>query len=228
MDDISSILNQSKFVVTKRNKNFDVLKSNDGVIVSYKDGNVEGFLKKKLSESFLNESKFRQTIEMIILMGLGVTYFNTDITIVDGISMHPTYKNLQVIIKSKASTDVNKMLISKNSIIKFKTPDGETSIKRVVAVPGDEIEFDAFFLKVNGKLITSNNIEDHPTYGIKKPAKSIVHPDKKTNRKTLPLTTTIKLKDNEFYVMGDNVSHSIDSRKYGPIRQTDIISIVEK
>lgn len=225
MDDISSILNQSKFVVTKRNKNFDVLKSNDGVIVSYKDGNVEGFLKKKLSESFLNESKFRQTIEMIILMGLGVTYFNTDITIVDGISMHPTYKNLQVIIKSKASTDVNKMLISKNSIIKFKTPDGETSIKRVVAVPGDEIEFDFNRVKINGDVVDVANEEPHPK-GIKKQAYSFTRNGKP--RKISPEITIIKLKKDEYFVMGDNKGNSVDSRKYGQINKNAIISVIEK
>jgi signal peptidase I len=215
--------------VQKTNR-YEILKSEESLIIKHNDGEMEGFFKNTISDKHLpiKESSIRQKIESMILIGLGISYFTTDVTIVDGISMTPTYANHQIIIKSYMSKQICESKIKRNSIVKFKSPEKENSIKRIIAVPGDEIEFDAFFIKVNGKLITSLNAEEHPTHGVKKPAKSIVHPDRKTNRKTLPLTTTIKLKDNEFYVMGDNVSNSIDSRKYGPIKQTDVISIIQK
>lgn len=219
-------LEKSGFVTVKKNNRFDILKSNDGIAISYKDGNVEGFLNRKLSESFLQESKLRHAIEMIILIGLGITYFNTDITIVDGNSMEPTYKNLQVIIKTKSQTDVKKIMVSNNSIIKFKTPEGDTSIKRVVASAGDEIEFDFNKVKINGNIVDISNEEPHPKGGIKKQAYSLTRSGKP--RRISPEVTVIKLKEGEYFVMGDNKDNSVDSRKYGQITKNAIISVVQK
>lgn len=195
-----------------------VLKSNSGLAIAYNDGNVEGFIKQHPSKSNLDEYKLRHYIEMLIILGLGITHFNTDITIVDGKSMQPTYTNYQLIIRTKSKSDVNKILVSKNSIIKFVSPEGDTSIKRVVGVPGDTVELNSWITKVNGEVIDDNNrdeAEKHLSQMIK-------------NKKRDNTPVIFQLQNDEYYVMGDNREDSADSRKYGPIQKLSIISVLQK
>lgn len=223
MDPIINKLKSSGFVPVKSEKNYTVFKSDKGVALSYDDGTIEGFIKDKLNESLISEINIRQKIEMLILIGLGITYFNTDITIVDGRSMEPTLKNHQIIVKTKSSTNVNKILASKNSIVKFKSPSNQTSIKRIVGVPGDLIEFNIQIIKVNGVVVDTKN--DSPP-----PEGSIIQPSFSKNGKlrTRSPVAHLKLKDNEYFVIGDNRNNSIDSREYGPITNSSIISVIEK
>jgi signal peptidase I len=216
-------IKQLGFVPVKKTHNYTTFKSNDGIAISYNDGNIEGFTKSNLNETILTESGIRQKLEMLLAIGLGITYFTTDITIISGRSMEPTYKNYQIIIKTKASTDVNKILVSKNSIVKFISPTGDKSIKRIMGIPGDEIEFDIDIVRINGKVVDQENSEPHP----------VPTSQKKTytrtgiERKLAPIDV-LKLKSGEYFVMGDNPSDSIDSKAYGPIKDTAIISVLEK
>jgi signal peptidase I len=196
-----------------------ILKTNDKLIIKYNDGNTEGFIKNiSLDEGI------RQQLELFILLSLGICYFNTDITIVDGNSMYPTYKNFNVIIKSKNKDHLTKMLLSKNAIIKFKDPSNVTSIKRIVGVPGDIITFELTQIKVNDVVIDTNNTESPPPNSIIK-----IKNSKMNKPYSRPgAFATLKLKDDEFFVMGDNKNNSTDSRNYGTIKTTSIISIIKK
>ena len=217
MDSILHKLTKSGFTPVKTTQTFTVLKSNTGVAISFTDGTIEGFVKSGVDNNALNESTFTK-IGSVIIVALGFTYFNTDITIVDGPSMEPTYKNHQIIINSKSVKDVNKMLINKNSIVKFVSPEGDRSIKRIVGVPGDKLEFNKFELKINGVVADEDNREGSEQHLLKMLKK----------RKRFDDHRTLILKKDQYYVMGDNRQDSIDSRKYGPIDKSCIISVVGK
>lgn len=196
-----------------------IVSSQNKVIIKYNDGNIEGFIK---TPNQFNEG-IRHIIEAFTLIGLGIIYFNTDITIVDGKSMYPTYNNYQIIVKSKDTRNVNKLMLAKNTIIKFKDPSNITSIKRIVGVPGDFVEFSFRTIKINGKIVDTENCEPLPPGSIHKISytKAGVPHSRSTE-------ATIQLKDNEYFVMGDNKNNSTDSRNYGPITDTAVISIIEK
>lgn len=216
-------LELSGFKPIKSKKDYTLFKSDKGVALSYKNGTIEGFVKEKIDGHGLVESSFREKIGMLIVIGLGITYFNTDITIVDGRSMEPTLKNHQIILKTKSATDVNRLLVSKNSIIKFKSPTNQNSIKRIIAVPGDVIEFNIQILKVNGVVVDNTN--DSPPPKGATPVPSFSKHGKLRSRNPL---AQLKLKDNEYFVLGDNRHNSVDSREYGPIAYSSIISVIEK
>lgn len=197
----------------------NIIKTDKKLIIKYNNGEVEGFIK----DNILNEN-MRQYFELLLIIGLGVIYFTTDITIIDGISMEPTFKNHQLILKTKFKGSLDDILLSKNTIVKFKSPTGETSIKRIVAGPGDEIEFDCNRMKINGKILNNTLVGEHPSYGVKKQGYSMSRIGKKRN--VSPFTTTITLSKDQYYLLGDNRFNSIDSRDYGPISKGNIISIV--
>lgn len=195
--------------------NYKIIRSPGKIILKHNDGEQEGFIKS--TKSTIKEN-WRQKVELFLLIALGITYFTTDITIVDGVSMSPTYKNYQIIIKSKVPDKIKQMMIEKNAVIKFKSPTGETAIKRIIAGPGDTIELDGWITRINGKVIDDNNrsnAEMQLTTMIK-------------NRKRDHTVKTFTLSSDQYYVMGDNRENSIDSRNYGPILSDTIITVLEK
>jgi signal peptidase I len=214
-------LKKSGFEPISKSNDFTVLKSSSGVITLYNDGNAEGIINNSLNESVLNEGLLRHAVEMIVIIGLGITYFTTDITIVNGKSMEPTYSNFQVIVKTKTPKKVSQTLVQKNSIVKFKSPEGDVAIKRIVAGPNDEIEYRGASVFINGKFVAENLVWA-------KQRQDIALKRKGDTLKTLYEPFSFKLKSNEYYVIGDNRDNSIDSRNYGPIESDNIISIVKK
>ena len=209
------------FVPVQKAKEYTVLKSAKGLVLAYNDGAVEGFLTGDLKENIILEGFSRSLVELLLIIGLGTTYFTTDITVVSGTSMEPTYRSGKVIIRSKASSTVEKILVNKRSIVKLKSPDGETMIKRVVGVPGDEIEYRGGMVFINGEHVGYNR-----SWLLKK--QNIAVKSQKDMGKFINEPFFFKLKSDEYYVMGDNTVESVDSRSYGPITLDCIISIVEK
>jgi signal peptidase I len=204
-----------------------IMKSPNGVAAVYSDGNYEGFIKQNnIDEIILNESSLRKILEMVLIVGLTTTYFTTDITVVSGVSMEPTYHNWEIIVKSKVPKDVNKLMVSRGSIIKFKSPSGETSLKRIVGIPGDTVEFRLGAVFINGKRAGGN-----PDWFRKKQADIL---NKAQNSGGVDILSklnepvTFKLKNDQYYVVGDNEEHSIDSRNYGPISPDSILSVIKK
>jgi signal peptidase I len=89
-----------------------------------------------------------------------------------------------------------------------------------VAVPGDEMEFDGVSVKVNGKIIDKNN----KTHNLKRLTTLL---SKRGQRISIP-PEKMKLKHNQYFVMGDNRNYSTDSRDFGPVDSDSIINIVDK
>jgi signal peptidase I len=204
--------------------NNKIVKTKNGVIIYHKNGEKEGFFTNLNKNDIpLEEIKSRHIIESLLIIGLGITYFNTDITIVVGSSMEPTLKSCNVIINPSTAKNVKNLLINRNSIIKFKSPEGDNSIKRVVGVPGDKIEFDMMHIKINGEIVDDDNNEEHPKNAVK--SQAYTHLGKP--RKKSPISTII-LGPDQYFVMGDNKLNSIDSRRYGPIEKSCILSLVQK
>lgn len=212
------------FVPVKRINGGTLFKAgNLAVKISYADGTVEGFISGDISDNpeLFSEDLSRLKLESLTVVALGLTYFTTDITIVDGVSMEPTLSNRTLIVKSRSARKINRMLLSKNAIVKFFDPEGNKAIKRIVASPGDTIKFEGTYVKVNGQTIDNVNLDRDMKP--KDDSQSM-----KDYARTLRKTEEYKLKDNQYFVMGDNRSNSVDSRKYGPINESDIISIIQK
>lgn len=82
--------------------------------------------------------------------------------------------------------------------------------KRVVAIPGDEV------LLCDEQVIINNTLYLPP------------HLKSVASKSTTPCTykeEKITLKDNEYYVLGDNMQDSADSRMFGPVKREQIFSL---
>ena len=102
--------------------------------------------------------------------------------VIRGDSMYPTLKNGQLIIAQK----FNLNLQYGDIVVIYKNE--KKIIKRVVGMPGDFIKIDGY-LYINGQISDNYLFDD-----------------------TEPEIEEFKLNEDEFFVLGDNVNNSTDSR----------------
>lgn len=123
---------------------------------------------------------------------------------VEGESMLPTFENGEYLLTEKVSYRFS--LPQRGDIIVFEAPPNPDKdfIKRIIGLPGEEIDINEGHVFVNGKLLKEDYIPSHfyTSKGI-------------FNR--------IKLAKNEYFVLGDNRNNSSDSRQWGPVKKQEII-----
>ncbi|MFA6274232.1 MAG: signal peptidase I [Candidatus Paceibacterota bacterium] len=120
--------------------------------------------------------------------------------IVSGSSMVPTFENGQYLIVDEISYRLNDP--KRNDVIVFKYPNDPKKyfIKRIIGLPNETVD-----IKGNEVIITN---KEHPD-GFKLEQPYV--------KNTANNSTHFELKENEYFVMGDNRSASSDSRYWGAV-----------
>jgi signal peptidase I len=113
------------------------------------------------------------------------------------------------------TVDYGKMDCHKSAINKIKrfdvvvtlysSDDTSNKIKRVIGMPGETIKFSTA-VETNGDLYVNGKFVEQPI------STQVV-------RNASYPVGEIKLGENEYYVLGDNRNHSLDSRAEGPIKK---------
>ena len=113
---------------------------------------------------------------------------------VDGDSMKNTLKNGDILLLYKLSS-INRFDI----IVLDEEKDNEKIIKRVIGMPGETIAIKKGKIYINDKVI-----DDEYAYGETSDYNKVT------------------LRDNEYFILGDNRLISKDSRYFGPIKENEI------
>jgi signal peptidase I len=148
--------------------------------------------------------------------------------IVRGASMEPNFSEKQYLIinefgyKNTPVTVLGKNLVTiqprkdlhRSDIVVFRAPNNEKQyyIKRVIGLPGERIVVD------NGEVMIYNT-QNPEGYVLDESA--YLPEGRKTNG-----TRDVTLKDDEYYVLGDNRPASSDSRSFGPLHKDAVIGRV--
>lgn len=147
-----------------------------------------------------------ETILVALVLAIVLYLFIMTPHEVVGNSMHPTYKNGEMLMANKVTYKVSAP--QRGDVIIFKFSDTQDFIKRIIGIPGDEV------MIKDGKIYINNELLDESKY-----LKSSVI----TNGGTyLHEGQTITIQDNEYFVCGDNRTNSSDSREFGPITKDRI------
>ena len=127
---------------------------------------------------------------------------------VKGSSMYPAFQDGEYLLTDKISYRFRAP--ARGDVIIFKAPLNEEYdyIKRVIGLPGETVRVQDGKVYINNVLLT----EDY------------LPPDYVTNGGTyLPNGKSIVLLPNEYFALGDNRSHSSDSREWGVVPKANIV-----
>ena len=142
-------------------------------------------------------------VALLIFLGVQVTL---ESRVVEGLSMEPNLHNDQRVLVIKASYWFGDP--QRGDVIIFDHPEdpSRTLIKRVIALPGEEVEIkdgQVYITDINGYtfLLDEPYINEEP------------------NKPYGPQVVT----EDEYFVLGDNRNHSTDSRSWGMLPDDNVI-----
>lgn len=127
---------------------------------------------------------------------------------VKGNSMYPNFHDAEYLLTDKISYRLNQP--KRGEVIIFKAPKNEDYdyIKRIIGLSGETVKISKGKVWINGNLLKESYLpEDYQTFG----------GNFWQEGQSIPVPT------NQYFVMGDNRSHSSDSRDWGPVPKENII-----
>jgi len=154
---------------------------------------------------FIKELSVTFLLALIIVIPIRAFLFQP--FLVKGQSMEPSFYTADYLIVDEITYKFRNP--KRGEVIVFKYPQNEKQkfIKRVIGLPGEEIE-------INGEELMVKNDKGEMVYSEKNPSNSIFG------------NLKIQLGEGEFFVMGDNQAHSLDSRYFGKVKKKEIVGRV--
>jgi len=143
-----------------------------------------------------------------LLIALVVRFFIAAPYIVSGASMDPTFESWHYLVIDRLSYQFEEP--QRGDVIVFKYPydPSRSFIKRVIGLPGETVE-------LHGETVTIINTEHPNGFTLDEP---YIAPE---NQRSTDMSMT--LKEDQFFVMGDNRKASADSRSWGPVPRANIV-----
>ena len=144
---------------------------------------------------------------------------------VDGRSMYPTLKDGEFGFTNVGGVLLNGVERGDIVVVTMEEEGQKTHwVKRVIGLPGDTVSCVNDVVYINGKVLDETKYID-PDY-----RQSLVDKFGYFNKVPNADNTNVvdfeeaKLKDDEYYVMGDNRPYSKDSRYVGPVKKSQIFA----
>jgi len=151
---------------------------------------------------------------IVFVVAFGLRYFAIQPYIVDGQSMMPNYENREYLLAEKLSYTFGEP--KRGDVVIFRYPKNPSVnyIKRIIGLPGETV-------KIADNAITIYN-SDHQggerldeTGYLPSDTQTYVYQNNGVYEQTL--------KENEYFVLGDNREDSSDSREWGILPRANII-----
>lgn len=197
-----------------------------------KDEEIKNEAVKNFQEDYIGVGSFVLEIIKIIALAFVIIFpirvFLFQPFFVQGASMEPNFEDGQYLIVNElgykkttiALGDIKFFSVGafkeipRQKTIVFRYPNDPSKyfIKRIIGLPGEKIEIKNGGVKIFNDENPAGFVLDESAY---------LGAETRTNKDIV-----MTLKDNEFFVMGDNRQFSSDSRVWGPITDDNIIGEV--
>ncbi len=164
-----------------------------------------------MEETREDSNFWKELAKLILLSILIIIPFRLYIAqpfIVDGASMDPTFENGQYLIIDELSYRFREPVRGEVLIFKYPKDPSKYFIKRIIGLPGETV------LIKNG-VVTLINDKYPKGLTLEEPYVKFTKVD----------NSSLKLGENEYFVMGDNRLQSADSRYWGPVPRENFIGL---
>jgi signal peptidase I len=164
------------------------------------DVNVE---KSEVIQEKANWGRFAldiiETLFLAVVLFVGINAISARVR-VDGTSMLPTLENGEFVLVNKMSYRIGE--VDRGDIIVFHFPlnPEEELIKRVIGLPGDQVQVQDGQVYVNGQLLNEPYIAQSPSY-----------------------TGVWTILEGQIFVLGDNRNNSNDSKDWGLLPADNLV-----
>ncbi len=149
------------------------------------------------------KSLLREILQLVLIVMLVRLSMDTLLPryVVDGASMEPTFSTSERVIVDRVT-----MLLggpARGDVVVLDSPrKDELLIKRVIGLPGETVAVQAGRVTINGTRLEEPYVLEFCTYP--------------------SCNGTWELGPDEYFVLGDNRSHSLDSHSFGPVQRSAI------
>jgi len=160
-----------------------------------------------MQEKFIKIAReYTLLIGTSLLMVFLVRTFIAQPFVVNGSSMEPTFHTNEYLIVDQLSYEIG--YPQRGDVIIFRYPliPSRFFIKRVIALPGETI-------KIKGTKVEIQKVGEESFFTLEEP---YIEFEKES-------FVEVTLADDEYFVMGDNRMASLDSRSWGPLKESFIV-----
>ena len=140
-----------------------------------------------------------ETLALSVLLFLGINALTARV-LVEGFSMRPTLENGEYVLVNKMSYRSELPEYGDIVVFHFPVDPDQDFIKRVIALPGDEITVHDGQVMVNERVLNEPYIAATPQY-----------------------VGTWHVPDDQIFVLGDNRNNSSDSHSWGAVPAENVI-----
>lgn len=153
-----------------------------------------------------------RTIGLFLILATVVRQFVQSSTglysVVQGDSMVPTFRNDDVVQARAPSASPER-----GDVVIITDDQGDLAIKRIIGLPGEKVTVLLGFVYINGQRLSEPYLP------------KLTYTFLLNNQETGGAAW--RLRDNQYFVLGDNRLHSIDSRNFGPVERGSIRRVVD-
>lgn len=147
---------------------------------------------------------------MCVTSVLGLLAYVARPVSVSGNSMEPCLKDGNLVIVNELKKTLNQP--SRFDVVVYDHPEKGYLIKRLIGLPGETVTYSNNELYINGEKIEEDFYDNYISYSGGQPDFNIYTND-----------FTVTLKEDEYFIMGDNRQDSYDSRDFGPVKDDRIM-----
>lgn len=168
-----------------------------------------------MSEKKTKNETWEWAKALLIAFGLAaiIRVFLFTPIVVDGVSMMPTLEDGDRMIVNKIGYTIGKP--KRFDIVVFHAPEQKDYIKRVIGLPGDEVEYRDDVLYINGEPFEEPYLDKYKAEFTDSPLTEDFTLEEKIQEQVVP--------EGHIFVLGDNRRKSKDSRHIGVVSIDEVI-----
>ncbi|TSC92194.1 MAG: signal peptidase I [Candidatus Berkelbacteria bacterium Licking1014_96] len=162
----------------------------------------EEYLVSKSTRNFFVIFDYLRTALVIVVGLLLIYYLVAQVFVIKGVSMDPNFADGELILVNRLSYYFISPSRGDSVVFIFPGTRSDRYIKRIIALPRETVQISNNEIKINGRRLKEDYLPaDFKTLG----------------------ETNLKLKNDQFFVLGDNRELSNDSRVWGSLEKDKII-----